>query len=108
MADAAITLKDAPAEKRADPGALAFDTDVLAGTAFSYVVGDAIDALELPDVKGGGDLKTYSVSATCPLACRLTRPRGRFRVRRRRLRNQVTYTVDSVIPCQAWLTWYQD
>ena len=62
----AITLKDAPAgEAAADPGALAFDTDVdLGATVFSYVVGKAIDALELPDVKGGADGdKTYATSA---------------------------------------------
>ena len=61
-----ITLKDAPAgEEAADPGALAFDTDTdLGATVFSYVVGKAIDALELPDVKGGtDDDKTYSISA---------------------------------------------
>ena len=61
----AITLKALPAgEEAAEPGALAFDTDVDLGvTTFSYVVGEAIDALELPDVKGGtDDDKSYSVS----------------------------------------------
>ena len=62
----AITLKALPAgEEAAEPGALAFDTDTdLGATVFSYVVGKAIDALELPDVKGGtDDDKSYSVSA---------------------------------------------
>ena len=63
---AVITLKAAPAgEDPVDPAALAFDTDVdLGATVFSYVVGEAIDALELPDVKGGADGdKTYVTSA---------------------------------------------
>ena len=65
VAPVKITLKDAPAgEDPADPGALAFDTDVdIGATTFKFVVGEE-KSIDLPDVKGGADgAKTYATSA---------------------------------------------
>ena len=62
-----VTLKDVPAgEEPADPGALAFDTDIdIGATLFEFVAGmEREEPVQLPDVKGGaeGD-RTYSTSA---------------------------------------------
>ena len=62
---ATIKLKDAdaPADP-VDPGALRFGAD-LAATVFDGVIGEDFEE-ELPEAEGGGDTRSYSVSANLP------------------------------------------
>ena len=65
VSTAAITLKNAdPTVEPEAPGALRFGAD-LAATVFDGVIGEAFEE-ELPEAEGGGDDRSYSVSANLP------------------------------------------